>query len=334
MDSLTQIALGAAVAAACVPPVQRRKGLLVGASLGTLPDLDVVLDYGGPVENFTMHRGFSHSLLVLIPLAVLVWLALWRLWPPVREAPRRWLAATTLVLVTHSLLDAHTAYGTQLWWPFAPPPTAWATIFIIDPLYTLPLLVAVVAVLIRPASIATGRLLAAGVVLSTAYLGWTWTARAIVMENARASLALRGIGDAEVFLTPTPFNSLLWRVVARVEGGHLEGLDSVVADDGLVEFDVHPSDDTALDAAAEIRAVERLRWFADGFASAEVIDDELVMTDLRMGQHPVFVFRHVAAARDGDGWRPIASRRLPTVMNLERVRDLWPRIWAAERNVP
>ena len=39
MDSVTQILLGASVAAACVPAVQRRRALGYGAVLGTLPDL-------------------------------------------------------------------------------------------------------------------------------------------------------------------------------------------------------------------------------------------------------------------------------------------------------
>ena len=106
MDSLTQIALGSCVAAACVPPAQRRKAALLGAALGTLPDLDVFIHHGDPVEGFTMHRGFSHSLLVLPPLSLVLWWILLRHWTPVREAPARWLAAILLALLTHPLLDA------------------------------------------------------------------------------------------------------------------------------------------------------------------------------------------------------------------------------------
>ncbi|NBW94975.1 MAG: metal-dependent hydrolase, partial [Bacteroidetes bacterium] len=42
MDSLTQIALGAAVGEATVGRKAGKKGALWGAALGTLPDLDVV----------------------------------------------------------------------------------------------------------------------------------------------------------------------------------------------------------------------------------------------------------------------------------------------------
>ncbi|MGE4477106.1 MAG: metal-dependent hydrolase, partial [Stutzerimonas sp.] len=75
MDSITQALLGATVHTAVLGRWQGRKALLFGAALGTLPDLDVVIDYGDAVANMTYHRGFSHSLFVLSGLALLLaWL--------------------------------------------------------------------------------------------------------------------------------------------------------------------------------------------------------------------------------------------------------------------
>ncbi len=331
MDSLTQIALGACVAAACVPASQRRKALAVGAMLGTLPDLDVAIDYGDAVANFTQHRGFSHSLLVLVPLAVAIWWAMRRWWRPVGECPGRWFAAVMLTLTTHVLLDAHTAYGTQLWWPVASPPIAWATVFIIDPLYTSPLLVAALVVLWRPRIPASGWCLAAALAVSTAYLGWSWIAQGIVLRNARASLADRGLADAPIFATPTPFNTLLWRVVVLDGAGHLEGFDSLVAEDGPIEFEPRPGDPAAFERSRGIPAAIRLDWFADGFVRADVEGDLLVLTDLRMGQDPDHVFRHAVAGRGNPHWHEIEPQRLPTAMNLDRLRGVWSRIWSAPR---
>ena len=152
MDSVTQATLGAAIGVAVLGrrlPIWQ--AALSGAVVGTLPDLDVFIDFGGAVENFTYHRGFSHSLFVLPGVALLIWLALRRWWAPVRAAPGRWLIATMLALLTHPLLDAHTAYGTQLLWPLDVTPASWSTLFIIDPAYTLPLLVACIALAGWPA---------------------------------------------------------------------------------------------------------------------------------------------------------------------------------------
>jgi inner membrane protein len=72
MDSLTQAVLGASIQGALLGRWQGRRALLYGAMLGTLPDLDVIIDYGDAVADMTYHRGFSHSLLVLSILAVLL----------------------------------------------------------------------------------------------------------------------------------------------------------------------------------------------------------------------------------------------------------------------
>ncbi|BBI59475.1 hypothetical protein HSBAA_07810 [Vreelandella sulfidaeris] len=72
MDSVTQAVLGAAIGGAVLGRRLGRKAILIGAVLGTLPDLDVALDYGDAVANVTEHRGFSHSLFVLTGLATLL----------------------------------------------------------------------------------------------------------------------------------------------------------------------------------------------------------------------------------------------------------------------
>ena len=299
--------------------------MLLGAGLGTLPDLDVFIDFGGAVENFTYHRGFSHSLFVLAPLSVLIWLLLRRWWAPVREQSLRWLAAIALVLLTHPLLDAHTAYGTQLFWPLDVPPTSWATLFIIDPLYTLPLLAGVgVAAFRRQAG---GMALHAGLVVSTLYIGWSWAAQAIVTRHAEAALTAMQIEDARVFLTPTPFNTLLWRVVVIDDENYLEGFDSLVIDEGPMQFASYASGMNLLEESGDIWAVERLRWFARGFVKASVDDDRLIVNDLRMGQEPFYVFSHVVAVRNTPDWRATPTELLPLSLDDRALTRVWDRIW-------
>ena len=294
--------------------------------LGTLPDLDVLIDYGDVVSNFTYHRGFSHSLFVLPGAAALIWLALKRWWAPVRVAPRRWLAAIVLALVTHPLLDAHTAYGTQPLWPLAVTPTSWSTLFIIDPLYTLPLLVGLVAIggwAPRPGA---RKVLAAGLALSTAYIGWTWVGKSIVEHEARTALAEAGIGYRAMFSVPTPLNSFLWRVVVLTDDGYAEGFDSLLVDEGGMRFTSYSSDTTALAEADNIWAVQRLRWFADDFVSADVIDGRLVISDLRMGQESRYVFRHVVAEQGNPHWKPIPPERMPVSFDRGDIASVFERI--------
>ena len=326
MDSLSQAALGASVAGALAPAGHRGKAMLIGAGLGTLPDLDVFIDFGGAVENYTYHRGFSHSLFVLAPFSALLWLLLRRWWAPVREDPLRWLAAISLALLTHPLLDAHTAYGTQLFWPLTVPPTSWATLFIIDPLYTLPLLVGVLLAAFRRK--AGGMALRVGLAISTLYVGWSWMAQATVSRNVEDTLASMQLEDAPVFLTPTPLNTLLWRVVVLTDGGYLEGFDSLMIGEGTMRFTAYPSAVDAMEDAGDVWAVNRLRWFARDFVKARIDKDRLVISDLRMGQEPTYAFNHVVAARGNPHWNAIPAERLPMSLGDRALARTWDRIWS------
>ncbi len=326
MDSVTQAALGAGVTALCVPAGHRRKALLAGAMLGTLPDLDVFIDYGDAVANFTYHRSVSHSLFVLVPGAIGVWALLRRLWAPVRMAPGAWLLAIMLALVTHPLLDAHTAYGTQLFWPIESIPVAWATLFIIDPAFTSPLVVGAVLSAIRPARSWSRKALIVGMTLSCLYLSWSWVAKTVVERDAHYSLAAEGQAGAAVFSVPTPFNTLLWRVVAMTDDGYREGFRSLLYGRSSLSFTRHPSDMAAMRAADDIWAVRRLGWFANGFVSAEVVNDVLVVSDLRMGQEPKYVFRYAVAHRDSAGWHEIPTESHGAVLTRDDVGRVLDRL--------
>ena len=292
------------------------------------PVYRVAIRYGDAVKDFTFHRGFSHSLFVLAPFSAALWLVLRRWWTPVREAPLRWFAAIALVLLTHPLLDAHTAYGTQLFWPLDSPPVMWSTLFIIDPLYTLPLLVAVVAATISPATRRTSTVLASAIAISTAYVAWSWGAKLHIERAARAELGRLGLVDAPLFSTPTPFNTLLWRIVVLTEDGYLEGYDSLLVDEQSIRFTPHTRRRDALEAASNVWAVNRLRWFAQDFVKAEVQDDRLVLTDLRMGAEPKYVFSHAVAEFGNPHWQAIPTELLPTQFSRDDVGKILRRIRA------
>ncbi|AKC86164.1 metal-dependent hydrolase [Pseudoxanthomonas suwonensis] len=334
MDSLTQILLGGAVAAAIAPARHRRAALLAGAALGTLPDLDslpILLFSDDPVTLMTVHRSFSHSLFVLPLVGWLVWWLFLRYGRGrVAEAPRRWFWAIQLALFTHPLLDAFTVYGTQLWWPLPVAPVMWSSVFIIDPAYTVWLVLAwVVAWFARERALAQGALLA-GLAASSAYLGWSLVAKGMVEREAQRSLAAMGLGDAPRFSVPMPFNTLLWRVVAMTPSGFVEGERSLWADRGPMQFRGYPSNTQALGEAEHVAAVRRLAWFNHGFMKARERDGRLELTDLRMGAEPDYSFVFAVAERDGDGWREMPPEQLrPPWEARRRLGPMWQRIWHA-----
>lgn len=337
MDSLSQIVLGAALAAAIAPAGHRRAALLAGAALGTLPDLDalVIPLFGGDaVDQMTMHRSLSHSLFVLPWVGALIWWLFRRRGGRVAQSPMRWFWAMQLALITHPLLDAFTVYGTQLWWPLAPPPTMWSSVFIIDPLYTLWLLAACIVAWVARERIVAQRALVAGLVLSTAYLGWSLAAKAMVDRAAADALAAMGLQDAPRFSVPMPFNTLLWRVVAMTPDGYVESERSLVADRGPMRFRRHTSDIAALQAVSGFAKVERLRWFNHGFMKAEERDGRLILSDLRMGAEPDYIFNFVVARRNSPTWREIPVEQLDWPWNAAgRLAAMWDRIWVEPADI-
>ena len=333
MDSVTHLFLGGAIAAAIAPAGFRRQALLAGAALNSLPDIDVIpLALWAPdaVANMTWHRGPTHSLLLLPWLAWGLFAALRNRWRLLREHPRRGFWLVFACLLAHPLIDAFTSYGTSLLWPLPLAPAMWSSLFIIDPLFTLPLLLGCAVAWFAHERPLAQRALLAGLVLSGAYLGWSLLAKGLVDRAVDRSLSGTGLEAAPRFSAPMPFNTLLWRVVVMTPEGFLEGERSLVADAGLIRFRRHASDAAALAAVAGYPAVRRLRAFNGGYMKAEQRDGLLVLSDLRMGAEPDYSFRFAVAERVGAGWREIPPQQLQWPWAARRrLGAMWGRIWTS-----
>lgn len=318
MDSITQAALGAAIGGAVLGKRLGRKAVLIGALLGTLPDLDVVLDYGDAVANVTEHRGFSHSLFVLTGLATLLALLCNRFSPARDISLGRWWCFFALILITHPLLDSLTTYGTQLFWPLDMPPAAWPIIFIIDPFYTLPLLVALI---IAIATKKARRACTVGLAVSSLYLLLAAGAKWSVEQRLAPALADAGLQAAPVLIQPTPFNIALWRATVIDDDRYFESLISVF--DGKRKPTLEPiKRNVALEESALAGPLgQRLVWFTGPFLRYDTqwVDDQetLIATDIRLGFPGFHPFSFTLATRDGDMWQPVETSE-----QLETSRDL------------
>ncbi|HET8754112.1 MAG TPA: metal-dependent hydrolase, partial [Salinimicrobium sp.] len=140
MDSLTQIVLGAAVGEAVLGKKAGNKAMLYGAIAGTIPDLDTFAGYFvDPVTAIEIHRSFTHSIVFALAFAPIFG---WLISKIEKKAGLGWKEWSWLMfwgLFTHPILDSFTTWGTQLLWPLKTE-LAFKSIFVIDPLYTLPFL--------------------------------------------------------------------------------------------------------------------------------------------------------------------------------------------------
>ena len=332
MDSLTQLTLGAAVGEAVMGRKVGRKAMVWGAFCGTLPDLDVLLPFGDPVKDFTYHRSFSHSVFVLSLLTPLfVWLIL-KLHPKLARFKKSWSMLVWLCFMTHILLDCFTVYGTQIFWPLWDYPVGLASIFIIDPFYTVPLLLGVVAAFVLSRANDRGyRFNRATLTLTTCYLVWSVAAQAYVTTAVEKSLIRQSVPYDKLLVSAGPLNTMLWRIVVKQsDGNYYEGYYSLL--DGHSEVTLHRYE-SSKELLADLEKhwpVERLRWFTKGFYKVWQADGSLVISDLRMGSEPSYVFSFIVAKMGNPHFSAVPVQRLPADRDLDQLKFVWTRIWSAE----
>lgn len=325
MDSLSQIVLGASMAHVVLGGKLGRRALLLGAVGGTLPDLDVLVPYADAIESFTYHRSWSHSLFVLTLISFPVaWLC--KRFIRMADVPyARWWLASWLVLVTHPLLDGFTVYGTQIWWPLDVSPTAWGSVFIIDPIYTLPLVIGVAMAWRRRWSQARP-VVVASLLISTGYLGWTLFAQHVTQQRVAATLARSDITASHVLIAPLPF-SLLWRVVVVTDEHYLEGYGSLLDSEPQIDLQRYDNGRQSCKQWLALGPVQRMDWFTNGLFALSVRGDQLVLTDLRMGIEGDYVFEFAVAERRDEQWRKMVTLKLPTDIDSGRMMSLLSRMY-------
>ncbi len=328
MDSVTQIALGAAVGEAVLGRKIGNRAMLWGAIAGTLPDLDVLVSLGDAVKDFTYHRSASHSLLMLaLVTPLLVWL-INRIHPSLREHRTRWMLLVYLVFATHVLLDSFTVYGTQIFWPISNMPVSWSTIFIIDPLYTVPLLVGVITALVMSREHNGGHLAnSVGLVVSSLYLAWTVPASFTAEHNFKSALQVQNIEYDRIHTSPAPFNSLLWRAVVMADNGYYEAWYSLLDATNDIRFSYYPSELELLNGIEDYWPLQRLQWFSRGIYSVTRLQDDIVINDLRIGVEPDYVFRFKVGEISNPHAQPVIPEQLDVVLDLSRLPLFWERIW-------
>ncbi|GJM03347.1 MAG: hydrolase [Rhodomicrobium sp.] len=315
MDSVTQFLLGASVSAALLGPRHGIKAALIGGVVATLPDLDTFIRHENVIENVTRHRGFSHSLLVQTAAAPLIAGAIKVIFRKQQFDFPRLLLTVWLALITHSLLDSLTTYGTQIFWPLeAGPPAALPSVFIIDPVYTLTLLLGIVCYFIfvrrRPqrASLWVRSCLALG----TAYLAAGLLGHNVVLNRAMADPALAG---KKIHVQPTPFNIVYWQVLAVDERHYYTAATSLLR--GCPHLDVKRYERISSPSVLRFSgvgealspSVKRYEWFTDGFYTYKEVEGGLAISDLRIGFAPVFPFSFKIAALGADGLKMIKPER-------------------------
>ncbi len=214
MDLLTQGLLGATMAQSGAKQQETRLATGIGFFAGIVADADILIQSSNdPLLTIEFHRHFTHSLF-FVPLGALV--AALLLWPFLR----RRLAFSRLYLFAFlgyclsGVLDAFTSYGTHLLWPVSDERVALNIISVLDPAFTLILLIAGV-IAFRKYSHTAARV---GLLLAAAYLSFGWVQLQRAETVAETLIAERGQHAEKHLVKPTLANLVLWRSIYQFEG--------------------------------------------------------------------------------------------------------------------
>ncbi len=214
MDPVTQGALGAALAQSASKPGETRVAALIGGAAGLLADADVLIrSSSDPLLTLEYHRHFTHSIF-FVPVGALV--AALLCWPFVRSrvAFRRIYLFAFLGYSLSGVLDACTSYGTHLLWPLTNQRIAWNLIAIVDPLFTLALLTAVVVAMARRMPRAAWM----GLAFAGAYLLVGWVQQQRTEALIRDLAFERGHEIERLLVKPTMGNQVLRRTIYESDG--------------------------------------------------------------------------------------------------------------------
>ncbi|HET8854307.1 MAG TPA: metal-dependent hydrolase [Salinimicrobium sp.] len=330
MDSLTQMVLGAAVGEAVLGRKVGNKAVLYGAIAGTIPDLDTFAGYFvDPVTAIEIHRGFTHSIFFSVVFAPIFGWLISKIEKRTGVGWKSWSKLVFWSLITHPLLDSFTTWGTELFWPLNTE-LAFKSIFVIDPLYTLPFLIFLILAMRQNRSSEKRREYnRLGLIISSSYLLLALVFKGIAYQQFEDSLESSDIVYKRMETKPSPFNIILWTAHAEVEDAYLIG-DYSFFDDQPIDFTSYPKNHHYLDSLGKYKKVQELIEISGGWFTIIRERGEFVFNDLRFGKinpydpNSSFVFSYRLIPKDGG--LTVKKTEKGVGKALKMLKDLWERI--------
>lgn len=283
MDTLSHTVLGACIGEAMMGKQIGKKGMIWGAIAANFPDIDVFFSlFFHPVDTLLVHRGITHSFLFVLIMSGLFGWIFRKIFKDKCVSYIKWFQFFLIALLSHLLLDSCTVYGTGIFEPFSNYRFQFTSLFIIDPLYTLPLFIAGTALLIlKKNSLKRNFWCKFGIYLSTIYLLFA-IGNKLYMENVFAnSLKKQSISVKEQITAPTALNNILWSVVAKDTHGYWIGFYSHFDKSKKVNFLFIPRNDSLAGELLHNKAVQKLIKFSSGYYCFTQHHDTIYFNDLR-----------------------------------------------------
>ncbi len=248
---------------------------------------------------------------------------------------RDWTKLMFGSLITHPLLDCHTTWGTQLLWPL-PYKLAWNSIFVVDPLYTLPfLLLLLIAMFYNRASKKREILNRAGIVISSIYLLWSLGAKYYTQNIFQENLRNQQITYSRLTTAPTPFNTFLWSATAETDSTYVTGLYSIFDAEKKVQFVSVAHQHHLSNQIKDKEILKRLLILSKDWYIIDKEKDTIIYIDARFGpiyidKTPEYTFGYKLINNDEALSVTKHTPQLSATLGKRMLIELWQRIWSVE----
>lgn len=262
---------------------------LIGLLSGFAPDLDIFIrSSNDPLLFLEFHRQFTHSLF-FIPFGGLICASI--LFLVVRKISsitfkETWIYST-MGYATHGLLDACTSYGTLLFWPFSYERISWNNISIIDPLFTIPLIIFVgLSALTSKKTFARIAIIWA---ISYLVLGAILNKKAL--EIGKEIARERGHEIIRIVAKPTFANSFLWKIIYESEGKFFtDGVrilptKKIYYGESIAKLNIDKDFPFLNIESQQYKDIQRFAWFSDNYLAIDPENKSRIL-DIRYSMLP------------------------------------------------
>ena len=286
MDPLSQGTVGAAFAQSSASKNNIFKIGVIGFLAGLAPDLDVLIrSSDDPILFLEYHRQFTHSLFFIPFGSLIVALLIFPLLKRSMDFKTVYLASL-LGYATHGLLDACTSYGTQLFWPFSNERVTWNNISIIDPIFTIPVLVLLGTAIKTKKKIFS--FFAIGWI--TFYLSFGFVQYERTLSTAIELAHSRGHNAERMTLKPSFGNLILWKsIYQHEEKFYVDAIRTVrsstwCSGENIRMFDYQQHLPDLDEDSQQKKDIERFRWFSQDYLGFD--EEKNLVTDVRYSMIP------------------------------------------------
>ncbi len=282
MDSLTHIALGAAIADVTLGKKIGNKALVIGAAAGNIPDFDSVISaFLNPADALLFHRGISHSFFLLVLLAPIVSYLLSKIDKDTRMRYTDWLWVVALPWLLHILVDIFNTYGTGVFEPFSSVRLSYDSVAIVD-VFLLAVMIPAVAIVWFMNKENSKRRVFAWLSISflILYFGLSVVIKERVESTIKKELAVNRVEYTRIRTAPLPLTNLIWMVVVedsssfKVEQRNILNINKPLLKTDLVK------NHQLLDSA-DCYEVGKIKEFTKGFYTVEQTGNGFAIYDIR-----------------------------------------------------